>query len=81
MFKDMYLKNIILSILLMFSAGMAILSFYSWNSAKASEEGMAESVPIIRLTSQSYLRCLWHAVTQQAGTSWRLYRKRRRPKR
>ncbi len=42
MFKDMYLKNIILSILLMFSAGMAILSFYSWNSAKASEEGMAD---------------------------------------
>lgn len=41
-FKDMYLKNIILSILLMFSAGMAILSFYSWNSAKASEEGMAD---------------------------------------
>lgn len=38
----MYLKNIILSILLMFSAGMAILSFYSWNSAKASEEGMAD---------------------------------------
>lgn len=42
MFKDMYLKNIILSILLMFSAGMAILSFYSWNSAKASEEGMTD---------------------------------------
>lgn len=42
MFKDMYLKNIILSILLMFSAGLAILSFYSWNSAKASEEGMAD---------------------------------------
>lgn len=42
MLKNMSLKNIILSILLVFTAGLVVLSFYSWNSAKASEKGMVD---------------------------------------
>lgn len=38
----MSLKNMILSILLMFTAGLLILILYSWNSAKSSEKAMVD---------------------------------------
>lgn len=38
----MSLKNMILSILLMFTAGLVILVLYSWNSAKSSEKAMVD---------------------------------------
>jgi len=42
MLKNMSLKNMILSILLMFTAGLLILILYSWNSAKSSEKAMVD---------------------------------------
>lgn len=42
MLKNMSLKNMILSILLMFTAGLVILILYSWNSAKSSEKAMVD---------------------------------------
>lgn len=42
MLKNMSLKNMILSILLMFTAGLVILVLYSWNSAKSSEKAMVD---------------------------------------
>jgi methyl-accepting chemotaxis protein len=42
MLKSMSLKNMILSILLMFTAGLLILILYSWNSAKSSEKAMVD---------------------------------------
>ncbi len=42
MFKNTSLKNIILAILLLFSAALVTLSLYSWNNARASEQGMTD---------------------------------------
>jgi methyl-accepting chemotaxis protein len=42
MFKNTSLKNIIFAILLLFSAALVTLSLYSWNNARASEQGMID---------------------------------------
>ena len=42
MLKSMSLKSIILSLFLLFTAGLVVLSFYSWSSAKASEKAMVD---------------------------------------
>jgi len=42
MFKNTSLKNIIFAILLLFSAALVTLSLYSWNNARASEQGMTD---------------------------------------